>query len=128
MAIGWILKVIPWGDIVTAAPSVARGARELWRNARRTDDEAPLAQNAPALETPEERLTALVARVQAFEARHAALERELAASAELVASLAEQNQRLVGAVEILRVRTRLLLGAAALLGLAALALAWRLFA
>jgi hypothetical protein len=48
-------------------------------------------------------------RLEALESQLADLRKELAASSELINSLAEQNARLVEAVGILRVRTRALL-------------------
>ena len=33
---GWLtaFKVIPWGDVIAAAPTVARGAKKLWDSIR----------------------------------------------------------------------------------------------
>lgn len=83
MAISWItaLKLIPWRDVVENAPTVLRTARNLWNK-----------------EQPEPLLQQEVASLRE-EARRAA---------EVIESLAEQNTRLVQAVEILRVRTRVL--------------------
>lgn len=84
MAISWItaLKLIPWRDVVENAPTVLRTARNLWNK-----------------EQPEPLLQQEVASLRE-EARRAA---------EVIESLAEQNTRLVQAVEILRVRTRVLM-------------------
>jgi len=46
---------------------------------------------------------------RALEEQVAELRRELTAASELVSNLAEQNTRLVEAIEVLRVRTRVLL-------------------
>lgn len=112
---GWLtaFKVIPWGELIAAAPAIAKGARKLWSTVR--SEEA-----LPGGEATGDRMQALEVRVDM-------LRRELAASAELVTTLAEQNTRLIEAVAILRVRTRVLLalcGAmiAALIGLAAVVL------
>lgn len=85
MAIGWLtaLKLIPWRDVVENAPTVLRTARKLW------DKHPP----------PDTSLQQEVASLRE-EARRAA---------QVIESLAEQNTRLVQAVEILRVRTRLLM-------------------
>lgn len=128
MAISWIttaLKFVPWGDVVSAAPTVARGARDLWRTVRHNDDEAVVPPESVAVAPPQDRVVALASRLEAVESRLQSLQQEAGASAELMTSLAEQNERLVQAVEILRARTRLLLWACALLGAAAAALAWR---
>jgi hypothetical protein len=99
---GWLtaFKVIPWADVIAAAPTVARGAKKLWDSVR---DTAPAAGGPPP-GSPEGRL-------QALEGQLVDLRRELAVSSELINSLAEQNARLVEAIGILRVRTRALLAA-----------------
>jgi len=112
---GWLtaFKVIPWGEVIAAAPAIAKGARQLWTAVRKQDA-------LPADAEPGD-------RVQVLETRVEALRSELASSAELVATLAEQNARLIDAVAILRLRTRVLLalcgGAiAAVIGLAVVVL------
>lgn len=101
MGIGWItaFKAIPWGDVIAAAPTVAQGAKKLWNTVRSRDAEVT---TSPELQSADGRLHALEDRISA-------LERNSAASSELIQSLADQNARLVRAVEILRVRTRALL-------------------
>jgi hypothetical protein len=98
---GWLtaFKVIPWGDVIAAAPTVARGARKLWDSIR---DEPARSAVGPAPDSPE-------GRARALESQLADMRKELAASTELINSLAQQNQRLVEAVGILRVRTRALM-------------------
>jgi len=98
---GWItaFKIIPWADVIAAAPAVARGAKNLWDS---VGDKVHEAGAGPAPGSPEGRLRAL-------ESQLVELRRELATSSELINSLAEQNGRLVDAVGILRVRTRALL-------------------
>ena len=98
---GWLtaFKVIPWGDVIAAAPTVARGAKKLWDSIR----EQPAAPaQGPTPDSPEGRLRSL-------ETQLGDLRKELTASSELISTLAQQNERLVEAVGILRVRTRALL-------------------
>jgi hypothetical protein len=104
--VGWItaFKIIPWAHVIAAAPAVVRGARRLWTAVRDKDADSPLDGSA---QTPE-------ARLQALEARVEALGKELTAASELIHSLAEQNARLVEFVGVLRVRTRVLLAAGAI--------------
>jgi predicted nucleic acid-binding Zn-ribbon protein len=97
-------KVIPWGDVIAAAPTVARGAKKLWDSIR---DQPAAAAAGPAPDSPE-------GRARALESQLAEVRKELAASTELINSLAQQNERLVEAVNILRVRTRALLAAVAI--------------
>lgn len=95
---GWItaFKVIPWAELIAAAPAVVKGAQKLWAAVKKQD--APRA----AGQTPEAGQRALEAQVEE-------LRKELTAASELVTRLAEQNGRLIEAVDVLRVRTRLLL-------------------
>jgi hypothetical protein len=103
------LKAIPWADLIAAAPVVARGARKLWASVRHK--EAAEAEGS----WPEARLDALEAQVDE-------LRRELAASSDLIANLAEQNTRLVEAVTVLRMRTRILFVMAAVMAAGLVAL------
>ncbi|HEX9686268.1 MAG TPA: hypothetical protein VGA25_10520 [Burkholderiales bacterium] len=111
---GWItaFKVIPWAELIAAAPTVVKGAQKLWAAVRKQDAPRVAGQG------PEAGQRALEAQVEE-------LRKELTAASELVTRLAEQNGRLIEAVDVLRVRTRLLLVvavamAAAVAGLAML--------
>lgn len=94
-------KVIPWVDVIAAAPAVVDGAKKLWALARERNSNSAAATRPQSTE----------GRIRELEAQVSDLKRESAASAELIKSLAEQNAQLVKAVEILRVRTRALLAA-----------------
>ena len=96
--VGWItaFKAIPWAELIVAAPAVVKGARQLWASVRK-QDAPPLAGEGPE------------AAQRSLDAQVAELRKELTAASELVTSLAEQNNRLVEAVEVLRARTRVLL-------------------
>ena len=118
MAIPWLmaLKVIPWGDVIEHAPSVLKAARKLMdrQPSQPTDPAGTPATTTPVSAVPSlgELKNALVAAQGQIE-RQAQTQRELT---ETLADLAEQNARLVSAVEVLRLRTRLLLwGGAAIL-------------
>lgn len=93
MAVSWItaLKVIPWGDVVENAPAVLRGAKKLWSKMG-----PPAGAHAPD-------------PLAALQQELARLKEQLDSAASLISSLAEQNARLVEAVDILRLRTRILL-------------------
>jgi len=108
----WIaaFKVIPWAELILAAPALVKGAQKLWATVRK--------QEAPALSGQDP-----VARERALEAQVDELRRELTAASELVTNLAEQNSRLVSAVEILRVRTRVLFLATVIMAAALILLA-----
>ena len=114
---GWItaFKVIPWGELIAAAPTVVKGARQLWATVRK--QEAPQIAGQGAQDAQ-----------RALEAQIDELRKELTTASELVTRLAEQNSRLIEAVEVLRVRTRVLLVLMAILaaGLTGLAIAMAL--
>ena len=131
MAIPWLLalKVIPWGDVIEHAPSVLKAARKLMD---RQPPQPPGQAGTPATTTPVsdvpslgELKNALIAAQGQIE-RHAQTQRELTETqrelTETLAELAEQNARLVSAVDVLRLRTRVLVwgGAAMLVWLALL--------
>ena len=127
MAIPWLtaLKVIPWGDVIEHAPSVLKAARKLMdrQPSQPQDPAGNSATPTPVSAVPSlgELKNVLIAAQGQID-RQAQTQRELT---ETLAELAEQNARLVSAVEALRLRTRLLVwgGAAMLLGLAVLT--WR---
>jgi hypothetical protein len=94
---------------MSAAPSVVQGTKTLWDRVRGKGFGAT-AQNAHETPASPDDATAagIERRVRALEAALAESKSEAASSAQLLASLAKQNERLVETVEILRVRTRLL--------------------
>ncbi|MCW3480976.1 hypothetical protein OL229_15615 [Neisseriaceae bacterium JH1-16] len=112
MAISWIaaFKAIPWSDVLSATPTIVQGAEKLWHSVKKKQG-----SHAAPVELP----VGDAARLTQLEEQVAELRHEALASSALIKSLAEQNDQLVRAVEVLRVRTRLLLGAG-MAGLAAL--------
>jgi len=114
MAISWIaaFKAIPWSDVLSATPTIVQGAEKLWHSVKKK-------QGGSADAEPVERPVGDAARLAQLEEQVSELRREALASSALIRSLAEQNDQLVRAVEVLRVRTRLLLGGG-LFGLVAL--------
>lgn len=103
MAAPWftLFRAIPWSDVITHAPGVAKGARKLWEKvATRQNTEAATTAAAPAA-SAEQRLAVLEARLAEIDARQQD-------SAELLAELASQNAELVRAAEALRRRVRFL--------------------
>ena len=127
MAIPWLtaLKVIPWGDVIEHAPSVLKAARKLMdRQPPQPPDEA----GAPTTTTPVSAVPSLGELKNALIAAQDQIDRQAQTQRELtetLAELAEQNTRLVSAVEMLRQRTRLLLWGGAALVLWLAVLTWR---
>ena len=113
MAINWItaFKLIPWRDVVENAPTVLGAARKLWdkRAAAPMPEPEPDTAPHPHLATLQQEL--------------ASLKEEAARTAELLKALAEQNTRLVEAIDVLRARTRLMLYTTLVLVVWAVALA-----
>lgn len=119
MAINWFiaLKAVPWADVVQAAPAIVKGARKLFNSARTS--EPPRAGSAYVGDDA----ASVHARLGELEAALRTLDAEQDSSAELIRSLAEQNARIVQAIEVLRVRTRVLLGVNVVLVVAAVIMA-----
>jgi len=104
MAVSWLaaFKVIPWGDLVDNAPIVVRSAKKLWGFVR-----GSLAESKSDPHTQD--LSTLDARMTYLEQEIGNLKEQGSGAANLISTLAEQNARLIEAVEILRLRTRILL-------------------
>lgn len=128
MAIPWLvaLKVIPWGDVIEHAPKILNAARKLLdrQRASRASAAVPGESVISMPSSPPQSLNALVNRLLVVQQQ---LDQQALAQDQLtqtLAELAEQNARLVSAVELLRVRTRVLMGGWVLL---ASGLAWAMW-
>ncbi|MFM6985614.1 MAG: hypothetical protein ACKOXQ_03175 [Hydrogenophaga sp.] len=122
MAIPWLtaLRVIPWGDVIEHAPKVLHAARDLVERQRRRDTETP-APTPAAVDTAQAPWPALLDVQHRLASTHDDLVRLQHTQDQItqtLAELAEQNSRLVATVELLRKRTRLLMLAVVLLGVA----------
>lgn len=94
------LKVIPWAEVIAAAPLVTQAARKLFqKNQDLTPPKDPY-DLAGAHEASE---------LQALEATVSRLMSEQQAMAGVLETLAAQNSLLVQAIDILRARQRLLI-------------------
>ncbi len=115
MAINWIaaLKLIPWSDVVQATPAVVQGAKDLWSRTKKSMAKAVSSEDANPIEAGS--LAHLAQRMAQLESE------QLEASA-LINSLAEQNARLVAAVDNLRTRMQMLCAVCVLLALGGVAL------
>lgn len=109
------LRAVPWAEVIDAAPTLVDATRRLMKRAARRGKASPSSGGA-AVETDAQRLD----RIEA----------ELAEATRLLESLAEQNERLVVAIDRLRstqarLRRGLMAAGVALVILAA-ASAWAL--
>ena len=118
MALPWLtaLKIIPWKDVMEAAPAVVAAAKSL-RKTKPVNDVPP--STPAAVPDTDAALTQLRAQLNDQVTRIDALQTT-------VADLAEQNLRLIAAVDVLRRRTRWLLAGTALALALALLVAYRL--
>lgn len=109
------LKILPWSEMIEYAPKLVNGAQKLWQRVKveKNETDAIIIEQAPqsAVETARE-LQELKRQLQDMQAQQLEL-------SNLVSELATQNQRLVSAVDVLRLRTRILLWLSVVLGIAA---------
>lgn len=120
MAIGWInaLKVIPWKDVLEAAPGMVKGAKRLFTAAKAETNSHPIDDSSPTIVSFDaEGLANLDNRVRHLQAKIIELNSEQNSSAKLIKSLAEQNARVVNAIEVFRVRIKILIYVCLLLGI-----------
>lgn len=118
------LKVIPWGDVIEHAPKVLGAARKLMDR----QSQAGAATDRPAGTEQEALAPTADAMRQQLQALRGDCERLAQTQQQLtqtVADLAEQNARLVNAVEVLRLRSRLLLWTSAVMAALLVWLLWR---
>lgn len=121
MAIGWfaLLKGVPWAGVISTAPLVADGARQLWKAVSKKTLPEPEAANVHSPHPPD--AAALETRVFTLEAGMDDLHAQMIKSSELIKELADQNAALVKLVEAHRVHMLWLSATALFLACVALA-------
>lgn len=125
MAIPWmtLLKTVPWTDVIANAPTVANGAKKLWRTVSgqptAPEIEPPEAQNASGADHAD--LAGLRAELAGLRTTTTTLHQQMLTSSELIRELAEQNTALIKRMEAYRVRLVWLSGGVALLATVILA-------
>jgi predicted transcriptional regulator len=123
MAIPWLsaLKVIPWGDVISHAPSVLEKARDLM--ARKPSDVAPHTMATPNVHDEVPSLGELKNRLLEASLHIESLQQCQGELAQTVRELAEQNATLLSAVSGLRQTLHLMVAGLALafVGLGAVA-------
>lgn len=113
------LKLVPWGDVIEATPQILQAAKKLMGKTRAGGGAGPAKVLAGAEDAD---ANSLDAQIRALNQRVDLLEQEQRDSAALIESLAEQNAVVVRAVDALRRRTRRLMVAVGVLGMACAAL------
>lgn len=107
MAISWVtaLKMVPWSDVIQAAPDVIKAARSLMK---KSSPVAPAsAADAPPLEPIEDGNSdnageLALQHIAHLQARIAQLEQAQQSSAALIEQMAEQQSQIVHTVGLLR--------------------------
>lgn len=126
MAINWFasLKDVPWTKVLDLAPSIVESGKKLWSTVSNQEADISTAQEAAEQTAPPgaDGLAALELRVLGLEKRMAQLGEEVVASFDVVRSLTHQHSHLVDAVDVLLVRTGVLVRICMLLGLVSVAL------
>jgi len=122
MSIGLIsvLKLVPWGDVISNAPKIAEGAMKLWRTVARKPQATelpPSAEQSPLSEA--ETLAMLQTRLTAAEAEISDLHSLMLESSDLIKALADQNTQLIKRLETNRIRILWLTRAVVALAVAA---------
>lgn len=126
MSVNWFasLKDVPWSKVIGAAPTIVESGKKLWdKVSSKTggDSSGETTQSAADLPVPAA-IAAFELRLEALERKSAQLREEVVASFDVVRSITDQHSQVVQAVDVLLVRTRLLLRVCVLLGIACVAL------
>ncbi|MDH1290359.1 hypothetical protein N5C43_03695 [Comamonas terrigena] len=127
MAIGWVsaLKLVPWGDVIQAAPHVLKAAKGLLnKSPAEGGGDAAVAPSASAgIALPAQNAGELALQhVAQLEARVAQLEQAQHASAQLIEQMAEQQSQIVQTVGLLRTGATRLAWACGVLGVVVIGL------
>ena len=100
------LKLVPWGDVIEAAPQVLQAAKKLMGKTGAAGTAPAAGVTGTLTGTDDSPSTPVTAQLQHLRERVAQLEQEQQDSAALIQSLAEQNAVVIRAVEALRLRNQ----------------------
>jgi hypothetical protein len=106
----WItaLKIIPWGSVLESAPHIVKAAKQVFTAAKSDSGSFSEALNSSTVDGPVNP-DKIDKRIRLLEAKIIELSGEQRSSAELIKTLAEQNALVVEAIEVFRVRVKILL-------------------
>lgn len=101
-----VLKMVPWGEVISKAPEIADGARKLWKAVAQKPSAFGAASEAPSSEPSAETLSlaSLQTQLAAAEAKISDLHIQMLESTELIEALADQNTQLVKRLEVNRIK------------------------
>jgi len=111
MAGAWlrVLKSVPWGEVLAAAPQVANSARRLWDTVGRKGVTMPDTEfDETVAHMPLDEGIALIAtQVERQDVAIAQLQGQVREASKLIAELADQNAQLVAKLQAARERLTL---------------------
>lgn len=118
MAFGWItaLKIIPWKDVLENTPHIVKAAKNLYAGTKADTFFSSETSDSSTFTSDSENKESWGFRLHKIERKILDLNDEQESSVELIRSLAKQNVRIVEAIEVLRVRSKILLFTCILLG------------
>ena len=128
MAISWItaLKLVPWGEVIDAAPKVIKAAKGM---ARKKDAQEQQNEQAAATAAASDRISPpsssgelALQQIQLLQGRVELQEQSQRQSLEIIEKLAEQNAQLVTTVSALRVGAQRLAWACGIFGVTCIGL------
>ena len=106
MAISWVtaLKLVPWGDVIQAAPSVLKAAKGLMKKSpqQELEEAAQAATPESHAQLPSNAGELALQQIAQLEARLAHMEQAQRASALVLEKMAEQQAQIVNTVGLLR--------------------------
>lgn len=120
---GWmtLIKLVPWGDVIAAAPQIASTARKFLGNVKTRAGES----SVPARE-PDNSAAGMRERLAALEEETVSLREQMLASSQLIEDLAEQNTQLIARVDAGRLQLRWLAAGLVVLGVVVVLLGTKL--
>lgn len=122
MAVSWFasLKDVPWSKVIGMAPAIVENGRKLWdRVSDRSGGNRAGETTRSAAQMPvPAAIAAFELRLEALEKKSAQLREEAVASFDVVRAITDQHSQMVQAVDVLLVRTRVLVRVSILLGAA----------
>lgn len=101
-----VLKMVPWGEVISKAPEIADGAKKLWKavGKKQAPAETPTEATPSELSPEVLSLASLQTQLAAAEARITDLHTQMLESTELIEALADQNTQLIKRLEVNRIK------------------------
>ena len=127
MAIHWVtaLKMVPWADVIQAAPTVLKAAKGLMKKSPEQEQEEaahPAFSTPPSTSLPSNAGELALQQVAQLEARIQQLEAAQRASNQVLEKMAEQQAQIVKTVGLLRTGATRLAWGCGILGIAVIGL------